>query len=151
MASRGKSLERRVAATNRKYYKADLGFGWQNPTGVNITKSGAKLTKSIVDFCFLQKEYVGCNLVAFDCKETKSKTSFAFSAVAPHQLVFLREIEDKGGSGFVLVHPYELNTDKGYLIPIYEIDNALEAGKKSIKFKDLDYARVPLDDYLELL
>ena len=142
--AKGTGLEGRIRRINNTYRKEGLAFGWQNFTSSIITKTGLKLLKSPVDFCLILK---GGLFVCLDAKETSSLTSFPFANIKSHQTAFLEAVEAMGGKGYILVHPYKLYDDTGFLIPIKTI---LESKKKSIKFKLIEEHKVDLEDYLQL-
>lgn len=84
---RGKALESSINKCNLKYRKDKLAIIQNINTPVLLTKAGVVTKTSTVDYFGV----CGPNghAIAFDAKETKSKTSFPLKNIHDHQIVFL--------------------------------------------------------------
>ena len=148
--SRGLDLEKAINNANLEYRKQGVAVIIKLATPFLITNRGLIPQVSTVD-------YMGCytysgitTSVAFDAKETASETSFPFSNIKDHQLLFLNLWKNTGGRAFLLIN--FTKTGDYYALPIEEVNTILETGKKSIKksaFKE--EWKVKIGDYLSIL
>ena len=152
MPSRGHDLESAVNRCNIDYRKSQVALIEKKPTPIEITKLGAVMKQSTVDYTGILAP-MGRG-VAFDAKETKSKTSFPLANVKQHQLIFLEYWQAMGGLAFFLIHFTSLE-DMAFMVPFdfvndYYVKGYIECtGRKSIPYKDFDQEwLVPLDNYL---
>lgn len=148
-SNRGKELEKRLNAVNLYYRKTKLAVIHNLPLPVAVTAQGIIPISTPTD-------YIGCMSpvgrgVAFDAKETKSKTSFPLANIHDHQLNFLTYFEETGGyAGFLIW--FKTIDDHAYWVPPTYIKGFIEAGtRKSIPRNDfVERWKVNIDDYLGL-
>lgn len=152
MPSRGHGLEAAVNRCNLDYRKKKVALIEKKPTPIEITRQGLVMKQSTVDYTGIIAP-TGRG-IAFDAKETKSKTSFPLANVKQHQLVFLEYWQAMGGLAFFLVHFKSLH-DMAFMVPFNFVNDYYvrayidRTGRKSIPYKDFDHEwLVPLDDYL---
>jgi recombination protein U len=115
MALRGNELEKAANKANISYRKADEALILKVPTGITITKHGAIPQKSTVDFVGILK---GGKFIAYDAKETKSKTSFPLKNIHQHQYEYLKYANKLGGVAFFLIHFTTLYESKAFIVPM---------------------------------
>lgn len=156
MGNRGKDLETSVNRCNLQYRKDKTAIIEKVPTPIELTKMGMVMKQSTVDY----KGVVSPSGkgIAFDAKETKSKTSFPLSNIHQHQLVFLDYWQSVGGISFFLIHFTSIHEDKAYVAPLdfvynyYKKGYIEETGRKSIPFNEFKAEWLtPIEDYLCLV
>ena len=127
-------LEKTAEEVNLKYRKAKKALVLKVPVPILVTANGLVAQSSTVDYTGLIK---GGQFVAFDAKETQSKTSFPLANIKDHQLTYLQIVEDLGGIAFFLIHFKKIYEDKAFITPISVITDYWEGkmGRKSIPFK----------------
>lgn len=153
MASRGHDLETIINRCNLEYRKANKALIEKKPTPVELTKHGAILKQSTVDYTgILPPNGRG---IAFDAKMCASKTSFPLSNVHQHQLVFLDCWEKAGGIAGFLIWFYSMHEDEAFWVPYQFVNiwytNAYikETGRKSIPYSEFNHSwLVPVNNYL---
>lgn len=156
MVSRGADLESAVNRCNLHYRKNEIALIEKKPTPVELTKVGAILKQSTVDYIgILPPSGRG---IAFDAKMTKIKTSFPLSNVHEHQLIFLDYWEKMGGVSAFLIWFYSNDDDTAFWTPhqfIYKwykeayID---KTGRKSIPYTEFNEEwKVPINHYLSIV
>lgn len=153
MSQRGQDLESIVNRCNLHYRKNKIALIEKKPTPVEITKVGAILKQSTVDYIGIIPP-IGRG-IAFDAKMTGSKTSLPLSNIHEHQLIFLNYWESMGGISSLLIWFYNVDDDTAFWTPanwVYEkyksayIDGV---GKKSIHYKEFkEDWKVPIHNYL---
>jgi len=147
------ALEKRVNACNLEYRKKKLALIEKLELGFRISPKGLIPLKSTVDYKGMVKEGDKAIGIAFDAKETKSKTSFPLGNIEGHQIEYLRYVKEVGGKAFFLIHFTSIDTDQAFLAPIEFILKYWDDPKlpRSVKYKDFckDWL-VPIDDYLQL-
>ena len=153
MASRGADLESAVNRCNLYYRKNKIALIEKKPTPVELTKVGAILKQSTVDYVGIIPP-LGTG-IAFDAKMTQSKTSFPLSNVHDHQVIFLEYWEAMGGIATFLIWFYNVDPDEAFWTPAgflkswYDKAYIEETGRKSIPYKEFDQNwKVPINDYL---
>ena len=111
-------------------------------------------TLSTVDF-YGEYSYVNSGAkiavpIAFEAKETLSRTSFPLANIHQHQLEYLKLWTHIGGDGFFIVHFKELYPDQAFITPVELIDSYWNSNKrKSIPITDFDINWLAdVDDYL---
>ncbi len=134
MPSRGNELEKRANHQNIKYRKDEMALILKVETPVILTNKGLIAKKSTVDYTGTVK---GGKSIAFDAKETLSKTSFPLANIEDHQLAYLEFQQKLGGIAFFMIHFKALYPDKVFITPIslikkYKIGN----DRKSIPIQD---------------
>lgn len=134
------AFENQIEATNAWYQRNRHGVIQKIPTGT-------KAVKSYDGNRFIPKEKTGCDFIghldgvpiAFDCKSTENKTAFQIfnykqQMVKSHQKTFLKDFEETGGKGFLLIQFNK--TKQVFLVPIMDyikLENIqLAQNKKSI-------------------
>jgi len=154
-AAKGMALEKRVNACNLEYRKKKLALIEKLELGFRISRKGIVPMKSTVDYKGMIKNSDGVAIgIAFDAKETKSKTSFPLSNIEGHQIEYLRYVKEIGGKAYLLIHFTSLTTDTAFFVPIDFVLKYWDNPKlpRSIKYKDFDNQWVvPIDDYLQIL
>ena len=118
------------------------------PLGILVTRGGAIPPKSLVDFVGLLE---GGRFIAFDAKETKSKTSFPLKNIHQHQYEYLKMVDELGGIAFFMIHFTQIHEDKAFITPISLVKTYWEGNtRKSIPLKDLDDKwLVDINNYLQ--
>ena len=138
-ANRGAVLEELIDMTNTQYRNKGVADIRKIPTPVQIQSNiGGKVTG------YTQKpewvDYAGIangRAIAFDAKETSSRTSFPLVNISPHQYDLLKSWHQKGARSFLLVSFSKL--DEVYLLPFGLLEayweEAREGGRKSIPYQ----------------
>jgi len=149
-ARRGKELEKIINNVNMKYRLQRLAIIYKVPLPVEITKLGLVPKQSIVD-------YIGSKgpkgrAVAFDAKETISKTSFPLKNIHQHQLTFLDYYMSTGAEATFLIWFKKIHINSAFWVPCKFILNFIKKKtRKSIPYEQFKKEwLVPLDDYLNL-
>jgi recombination protein U len=151
-------LENRIKKANLKYRKARKAVIQKLEVPVRMTTHGLVATLSTVDFYGVylsalsknKKKKVGVP-IAFEAKETESKTSFPLVNIHQHQLEYLKIWNDVGGTGFFLIHFKNVHEDQAFVTPVELVDKYWQDpdGRKSIPLADFDPAwLLDIDDYL---
>jgi recombination protein U len=143
---RGSTLEDLINRTNEKYLENGLALIQKIPTPItpiNIDKESRHITLAYFD----QKstvDYIGAVQgipVCFDAKECAVDT-FALQNIHEHQVEFMKNFEKQGGIAFFLL--YYSHRDLLYYLRLAELlvfwDRAVEGGRKSFRFEELDEA-----------
>lgn len=141
---RGMSLEEDLNKSNAYYIACGRALIHKKPIPIQIVKvdyparSSAKITEayyktpSTTDYNGI---YRG-RPIDFEAKETKSKTSFPFKNIHPHQIEHLKRVLQHGGIGFIILRfTYYDETylvDADWLIKAYESQE-----KKSISYESV--------------
>jgi len=127
-----------------------------------VTNTGLIPKQSTVDFVGIYKLIIdgrsddtNCHHlvgqgIAFDAKETLSKTSFPLANIKQHQLLYLEYFKAVGGDAFFLIHFKNMHKDLAFITPVTLIRQYWDGEeRKSIPYdrfnKDL---LIPIDDYL---
>lgn len=135
-ANRGAGLERLIDLTNQQYRNKGVADVRKIPTPVQIQSNvRGKVTGYITKGEWV--DYSGVHdgrAIAFDAKETSSKTSFPLDNISEHQYELLKSWHQKGAQSFLLVSFTKL--DEVYLLPfkLLEVywEDARKGGRKSI-------------------
>jgi len=98
---RGNELEKAAEAANRRYKVEKKALILKVPTPIVYTNKGMIAKQSTVDFVGIIS---GGTFIAFDAKETLSKTSFPLKNIHQHQLTCLDYVDELGGIAFFLIH-----------------------------------------------
>jgi recombination protein U len=96
---------------------------------IHVPVVGNVMKKSTVDFlgCYGPKG----KGIAFDAKQTNSKTSFPLSSIHQHQFDFLRYFSDVGGDAYLFIQfVYHMDPDKFYMTPIEFVTPYWQGDKK---------------------
>ena len=127
-------LEKRANKANLNYRKAKEALILKVPVPILYTSKGLIAQRSTVDYTGLIK---GGKFIAFDAKETKSKTSFPLSNIHDHQLNYLELVEELGGIGFFLIHFTQLYDNEAFVTPLSIVKKYWYGNtRKSIPIKD---------------
>lgn len=145
--SRGRNLERRIEAVNRKALQAKTSCILKLATPIELTQSGLVSSASTVDYYGVVQ---GGLYFAMDAKETKQKTRFPKKNIHKHQLDYLLLVEQLGGKAYFLIQFTELDKDHAFLVsPSFILKYW---GDSSIKYEDFPQDRkVLIDNYLDFL
>jgi recombination protein U len=117
---------------------------------IDVPVVGNTMKQSTVDF-------LGCygpdgKGIAFDAKQTSSKTSFPLSDIRQHQYEFLKLFDEVGGDAFLFIQFIKVQDEsKFFKTPIIFIKDYWEGkkGRKSIPFKEFkDSWIVTVKDFL---
>lgn len=108
-------LEKKASKANLISRKAKESLILKVPVPILYTAKGMVVQQSTVDYTGVLK---GGKFIAFDAKETQSKTSFPLSNIHDHQLKYLEMVEDLGGIAFFLIHFKKLHKDSAFITPI---------------------------------
>ena len=131
---KGNELEKQASKANLSYKKDNKALILKIPVPILYTQKGLVAQQSTVDFAGLVD---GGQFIAFDAKETKSKTSFPLSNIHQHQLTYLELVDALGGLAFFLVHFKSVHADKAYVTPLDLVRFYWHGGsRKSIPLKD---------------
>lgn len=138
---RGMSLEKDLNDSNAYYRTCERALIHKKPTPIQVVKvdyparNAAKITEayyktpSTTDYNGIYKG----RPIDFEAKETKSKTSFPFKSIHPHQIEHLKKVIHHGGIGFFIIRFTSFNetflVDATVLIPLYS-----ESTRKSISY-----------------
>lgn len=143
-SGRGMSLEKDLNNSNDYYLDMNRAVIHKKPTPIQVVRvdypnrSSAKIveayykTPSTTDYNGI---YRG-RYIDFEAKETRSKTSFPFRSIHPHQIEHLKRIIEEGGIGFFIIRfsVYE----ETYLIDAsILIDRFLNEKRQSITYEDV--------------
>ena len=108
---RGMSLESDINASNEYYIATNRALIHKKPTPIQVVRvdypnrAHAKIvedyykTPSTTDYNGI---YRGKG-IDFEAKETKSKVSFSFKLIHPHQIKHMQRVLYHGGIGFVII------------------------------------------------
>lgn len=141
---RGSMLEEMINITNNKYREKQLALIQKVPTPItpiNIDKESKQISlayfeqKSTVDYIGVVQGVPVC----FDAKECAGE-SFSLNNVHEHQIQFMKEFEEQEGVAFLLI--YFKKHDIYYYLTYGILEcfwrRALEGGRKSIRFDEID-------------
>lgn len=141
---RGMSLEKDLNDSNVYYQECERALIHKKPTPIQVVKvdyparNAAKIieayykTPSTTDYNGIYKG----KPIDFEAKETKSKTSFPFKSIHPHQIEHLKKVLYHGGIGFFIIR--FTTYDETYLIDA----NILITMYCNEKSKSISYAKV---------
>ena len=141
-------LEKEANKSNLRYRKENKALILKVPTPIIYTSKGLIPKKSTVDYVGLIK---GGKFIAFDAKETQSKTSFPLSNIKQHQLIYLNLVESLGGIAFFFIHFKKLYKDKAFVTPLSIVNYYSDENRRnSIPISDFKESwLVNIHDYLE--
>lgn len=164
-SNRGMTLEHDLNVTNEYYLDLDKAVIFKKPTPVQIVnvdypkRSAAKITEayfkvpSTTDYNGIYKG----KPVDFEAKETKSRTSFPFKMIHPHQIQHLERVIRHGGIGFFIIR--FTHYDETYYIEASKLIAAYNAHERSSLpyswFKEngylIPFSLTPRVDYLKII
>ena len=148
MGLKGNELEKRANRQNILYRKDDRALILKIEVPIIITRKGLVAKQSTVDYTGTLK---GGKSIAFDAKETQSKTSFPLNNIEDHQLAYLRFQQNLGGIAFFMIHFKKVYADKVFITPISLIEKFIEEDiRKSIPFKEFKNEwLIDIENYLD--
>ncbi len=120
---RGSTLEDLINMTNERYRRSKLALIQKIPTPIKPVQMD-KDHKQITLAYFEQRstvDYIGAVQgipVCFDAKEC-AKDAFPLQNVHEHQIVFMRDFEDQGGTAFLLI--WFKGEDKFFYLPYRDL------------------------------
>lgn len=139
---RGMSLEQDLNDSNIYYMECNRALIHKKPTPVQVVKvdypkrTSAKIveayykTPSTTDYNGIYRN----KAIDFEAKETKSKTSFPFKSIHPHQIEHLKKVLFHGGVGFLILR--FTSFDETYLIDAkVMIDSYENSSRKSLAYE----------------
>ena len=140
-ANRGMDFEHAINISSSFYDEEGRAIITKRPTPIHIVK--VDYTKMrIVDAYFEKQSTTDYNgvyrsrYIDFECKETKSTTSFTFRNIYLHQIKHLQKVLKHGGIAFFLI--YFKSLDEIYLVDANIIISLfLSSEKHSISIKEL--------------
>jgi recombination protein U len=160
-------LEKRVQKANLDYRKQKIAIINKVEVPILVTNSGLIPRQSTVDFTGIYKKEIRAvdqidnngtyhvatigQGIAFDAKETLSKTSFPLSNIKQHQLMFLEYFQDVGGTAFFLIHFKKLHADKAFVTPLAFVQKYWydESSRRSLPYSEFDQSWLTnIDQYL---
>lgn len=141
-------LEKLANTENLKLRKEEKALILKVPVPIIYTNKGLVAKQSTVDYVGLMDDGI---FIAYDAKETLSKTSFPLSNIEQHQIVYLEFVKKLKGIAFFLIHFKSLYPDKVFIVPLKLItDYYYGDGRKSIPIKDFDNSWLTsMDTYLD--
>lgn len=141
-------LEKLAESVNLKYRKSKKALILKVPTPILYTAKGLIAQQSTVDYTGLLSDGT---FIAYDAKETESKTSFPLANIHGHQLVFLEIVQELSGLGFFLIHFKKVYADKAFITPIKIVQKYWHGdGRKSIPLSDFkDSWLTPITSYID--
>lgn len=138
---RGMSLERDLNSSNLYYQECKRALIHKKPTPIQVVKvdyparNAAKITEAYYKIPSTT-DYNGIyrgRPIDFEAKETRSRTSFPFKSIHPHQIAHLKQVLYHHGIGFFIIR--FTSYDETYLIDADMIITLYESGnKKSISY-----------------
>jgi len=148
MGLKGSDLEKRANRQNILYRKDNRALILKIEVPIIITSKGLVAKQSTVDYTGTLK---GGKSIAFDAKETQSKTSFPLANIEDHQLAYLRFQQNLGGIAFFMIHFKKMYPDKVFITPISLIEKFIEEDiRKSIPFKEFKNEwLIDIENYLD--
>ncbi len=143
--ARGMNLEKDLNDSNTFYNSIGRGLIYKKPTPIQIVKvdypsrKHAKISEAYYQVPSTT-DYNGVyrgKYIDFEAKETKSKASFTFQNIHPHQIKHLKGVIEQGGIAFVIIRFNAYN--ETYLIDANDVIHAYEKDdKKSLTYKEIN-------------
>jgi len=134
MGSKVNELEKRANRQNILYRKDARALILKVEVPIIITRKGLVAKQSTVDYTGTLK---GGKSIAFDAKETRSKTSFPLANIEEHQLAYLQFQQKLGGIAFFMIHFKTMYPEKAFITPLSLIEKYKYGNiRKSIPFND---------------
>ena len=160
---RGSSFEEMINQTNENYRERNLALIQKIPTPITPVRFDPESRHITLAYFDKQStvDYIGAVQgipVCFDAKEC-AKSTFPLQNVHPHQVEFMRRMEEQDGIAFLLIFFSE--SEECYYMPFRELkvfwNRAEDGGRKSIRREELNPEnfirdiRFPFIPYLEML
>ena len=139
-------LESALNKQNLILRKKDEALIVKKEVPLQVTERGIVATMSTVDYTGLVK---GGKFIAFEAKETQSKTSIPLSNIKQHQLNYLELVKSLGGIVFFVIH-FKKVSEEIYIVPITLISRYFyNENRKSIPISEFkDEWKTNINDYL---
>lgn len=139
-------LESALNKQNLKLRKLNEALIIKKEVPLQVTQKGIVASLSTVDYTGLVK---GGKFIAFEAKETQSKTSIPLNNIKQHQLNYLELVKDLGGIAFFVIHFKKLHSEV-YITPITLINRYFyESDRKSIPISEFkDEWKTTVENYL---
>lgn len=138
---RGMSLEDDLNKSNTYYRSCERALIHKKPIPIQIVKVDypCRTSAKIVEAYYKVPSTTDYNgiyrgrAIDFEAKETKSKTSFPFKNIHPHQIEHLQKVLKHGGIGFIIIR--FVSFDETYLLDArFIIDAYYEQKRKSLTY-----------------
>lgn len=149
MGLKGKDLEKRANRQNILYRKDFQALILKVEVPIIITSKGLVAKQSTVDYTGTLN---GGKSIAFDAKETRSKTSFPLANIEEHQLAYLSFQQKLGGIAFFMIHFKTVYPDQAFITPVSLIKkyHNVDGMRKSIPLKEFKKKwLIKIENYLE--
>lgn len=148
--SRGMDLEKDINDSNLFYKDCNRALIYKKPTPVQIVKVDYPSRKSakIIEAYYQVPSTTDYNgiyrgkYIDFEAKETKSKTSFPFQNIHPHQIQHLKKVMEHDGIAFMMIR-FQAKQET-YLLEASKLLHKYES-KES---KSLPYTYIQEEGYL---
>lgn len=128
-------LEKTINNVNLLYRKSKEALIIKVPVPIILTDRGLVAQKSTVDYTGILN---GGKFIAFDTKETMSKTSFPLANIHQHQLIYLEYVEVLKGISFFMIQFKNINKNV-FITPISLIKKYWYGNsRKSIPFTEFN-------------
>lgn len=140
-ANRGMDFENTINSVNKFYDDSNRAIITKRPTPIHIVKVNYKDNCRITDAYFEKQSTADYNgvyrgkYIDFECKETKSTTSFSFNNIGSHQIKHLKKVIKHGGIAFFLI--YFISLGEVYLVDANIICDRYFGERRSITLKDI--------------
>ncbi len=139
-ANRGAKLENLIDMTNRQYRHKGVALIDKVPNAWVVQRAGKKIVSA-----FPQRktgvDYVGVShgrAIAVEAKSTTNRTSFPLSMIQDHQIKFLQQFKDQGGTSCFIIEFSKL--DEIYFATLEFVmkwlEQAEDGGRKSIPYQE---------------
>ena len=148
MTHKVNELEKKANTVNMQYRKVKKALMLKVPVPILMTAKGLIAQQSTVDYTGLIQ---GGKFVAFDAKETQTKTSFPLANIHQHQLIYLEYVRELGGISFFMIHFKSVYPTKVFITPISLVQKYWDGTeRKSIPIGDFkeDWL-TEVDSYIE--
>lgn len=141
---RGSSFEEMINHTNEQYRDQKLALIQKIPTPITPVRFDQESRHITLAYFDKQStvDYIGAVQgvpVCFDAKECARET-FPLQNVHPHQVEFMKKMEEQGGVSFLLI--YFTLTEECYYMRYQELqafwDRSLGRGRKSVRRDELN-------------
>lgn len=141
---RGMTLENDLNISNTYYLETNRALIYKKPTPIQVVKVDypSRNAAKIVEAYYKVPSTTDYNgiyrgkPIDFEAKETKSKTSFPFKSIHPHQIDHLKRVALHKGIGFFIIR--FTSYEETYLLDASSIITLYEQGNK----KSIAYQRV---------
>jgi len=139
-------LESAINKQNLVLRKAKKALIIKKEVPLQVTQKGIVASMSTVDYTGVVD---GGLFIAFEAKETQSKTSIPLGNIKQHQLNYLEIVSSLGGITFFIIHFKKLHKEV-YIVPIDLVKKYFyESDRKSIPISEFkDEWKTSIENYL---